>query len=294
MRIKPFEYHAASDLREAVQMLSEEGADARALAGGTDLVLAMKHKAVLPKKVVSLHRITEMAAINTEGDEIKIGALATHSELAAHLELQKVVPILCQAVSLIGSWQIRNSATIGGNLAHASPAADSAAPLLALDATLVTTSPSGDENIPLASFFSGPGATILHPGQIIKEIIILRPQGRSSGRYLKLMRKRAVDLSQAGVAFQAELDPAGEKLAKVAIGLGGMAPTPIRAPEAEGMLEGLSCAEALKKIPSVARAVVAATSPIDDIRASAAYRKLVAEAFFKQAAQEVLTSLTAG
>lgn len=291
MRIKPFQYHAASNLPEALSILEKEEGQAKALAGGTDLVLAMKHKAVLPKKVVSLHRIKEMTGVGAADGLLKIGSLATHSDIAVHPELGQAIPVLCQAVSLIGSWQIRNTATIGGNLAHASPAADSAPPLLALDAVLVIASPDGETQMPLASFFTGPGDTLLKPGQLIKEIIIPKPQGRSFGRYLKLMRKKAVDLSQAGLAFQAELDAEGAKLAKVAIGLGGVAPTPIRAAEAESMLTGLACDEAMKKIPQVAGAVVAATSPIDDIRATASYRQLMVEVFFKRAANEVLTSL---
>ena len=111
---------------------------------------------------------------------------------------------MCEAVGLIGSWQIRNVGTIGGNICNASPAADSAPPLLALNAQLIVASKKAEKKIPLASFFTGPGETILQTDQILKEIVIDIPRQRSAGCYLKLRRRKAVDVSLAGAAFQAE------------------------------------------------------------------------------------------
>ena len=151
-----------------------------------------------------------------------------------------------------------------------------------------------EREIPLGSFFTGPGETSLKQGEIVKEITMAKPNGRSFGCYKKLMRKKAVDLSLVGVAFQAEIDEAGEKLSKIAIGLGGVAPTPIRVPEAEQLLAGRSYDQAMKAIPEAARAAVEATRPIDDIRATASYRKEIVAVYMQRAAEEAFKSLFSG
>ncbi|MBW2094334.1 MAG: xanthine dehydrogenase family protein subunit M [Deltaproteobacteria bacterium] len=291
MRIRPFEYHAAVNLEDALSELDEYGPGVKVLAGGTDLILAMKHKTILPSRVVSLHKVGEMDFVRKENSTVRIGALATHFALSRNALLNESMSMLCEAVSLIGSWQIRSIATIGGNLCNASPAADSAAPLLALDARVVIADRDGEKEMPLSSFFTGPGTTALAPNQLLKEIVIERPNAPSAGCYIKLMRKKAVDLSLVGVAFQAETDRAGEKLTRVAIGLGGVAPTPIRAPEAEAMLTGLKRNEVLKALPDAARAAVSVTRPISDIRASAEYRQAMVDVYVRRAGERVVNAL---
>ncbi len=291
MRIRPFEYHAPFDLEEALNLVAEFGPDAKVLAGGTDLVLAMKHKTILPPQVISLSKVKGLGFVREEKAAVRIGALETHTNLSRNALLNEGIAILGQAVSLIGSWQIRNVATIGGNLCNASPAADSAAPLLALDARVVVADVEGEKEMPLSSFFTGPGKTALAPNQLLKEIVIEIPKSPSAGCYLKLMRKKAVDLSLVGVAFQAETDRAGESLTRVAIGLGGVAPTPIRAPEAEAMLKGLKRNEVLKALPDAARAAVAVTRPISDIRASADYRREMVDVYVRRAGERVVNAI---
>lgn len=294
MRIRPFEYHAAPTLREALDLIEHYGQEAKILAGGTDLVLAMKKKKILPSHVVSLHKIKELDFVRKKNSTIRIGALMKHDDLAENPILNKNFPILCEAVGLIGSWQIRNVATIGGNICTASPAADSAAPLLTLDARVVVVSRQSEKEIPLSFFFTGPGETVLQPNEILKEIVIELPKNRSAGCYFKLMRRKAVDLSLAGVAFQAEVDEVGKTVSRVAIGLGGVAPTPIRATEAEGSLIGLSFEDAQQAIPEAARAAVEATRPITDVRASADYRRAIVEVYVRRAAEKTLNILFNG
>jgi CO/xanthine dehydrogenase FAD-binding subunit len=291
MRIRPFEYYAAKDLKDALEKIEENGSQAKLVAGGTDLVLAMKKKKILPEKIVSLHKLKELEYVRKSDSQIRIGALTKHTDLAVNPILKQYFPILCDAVSLIGSWQIRNVATIGGNLCTASPAADSAGPLLTLDARVVIAETGGEKELALASFFKGPAETGLEPHQLLKEIILDIPAVRSAGCYLKLMRKKAVDLSLASVAFQAEMDDEGKRLSKVAIGLGGVAPTPIRAAEAESVLIGLSRKEAIETIPEVAKRAVAATRPISDVRASASYRRIIVEVYVRQAGEKILRKL---
>jgi carbon-monoxide dehydrogenase medium subunit len=157
MRIRPFEYHAAINQRDVLDKLAVYDPDAKVVAGGTDLVAAMKHKTILPRVVVSLHKVRELDFVREEDSRARIGALARHADIATNTTLNDSFPILCEAVSLIGSWQIRNVATIGGNLFNASPAADSAPPLLALDARVVIADSEGENEIPLSSFSTVPG-----------------------------------------------------------------------------------------------------------------------------------------
>ncbi len=294
MRIRPFEYYAAVNLEDALEQLSEYGPDTRILAGGTDLVLGMKRKTDLPARVLGLNKVRELDYISEEESTLRIGSLVTHSEVAKNKLLKETAPLLCDAVSLIGSWQIRNIATIGGNLSNASPAADSAGPLLALNARVVVADRRKETEIPLNSFFTGPGKTRLAPGQLLKEIIIEKSRFPSAGCYLKLMRKKAVDLSLVGVAFLAEADPSKGRLTSVSIGLGGVAPTPMRALEAESMLTGLEFEKALQALPDAGRTAVKAARPISDIRASAEYRRAIIDVYVRRAGEKVIRSLMSG
>jgi carbon-monoxide dehydrogenase medium subunit len=275
-------------------LIEHYGQEAKIVAGGTDVVLAMKKKKILPSHVLSLHKIKELDFVRKKNSAVRIGALTKHAYLAENPILKKNLPILCEAVGLIGSWQIRNVATIGGNICTASPAADSAAPLLTLDARVVVVSKQSEKEIPLSSFFTGPGETVLQPHEILKEIVIELPRNRSTGCYFKLMRRKAVDLSLAGVAFQAEVDEVGKTLSRVAIGLGAVAPTPIRATEAERSLIGLPFDDAQQAIPKAARAAVEAMRPITDVRASADYRRAIVEVYVQRAAERTLNILFNG
>ena len=291
MRIRPFDFKAAVSLQDALIQLDQSGPDAKVLAGGTDLVLNMKKKKILPSTVISLHSIKNLEYVEEKNGMIHIGAMAKHADLAINPILEKEVSILCQAVGLIGSWQVRNIGTIGGNLCNASPAADSAPPLLALDASVVIATLKGDKIIPITSFFCGPAQTIIKSNEILKEILIKKPVNPSAGCYLKLRRRKAVDISLAGVAFQAESDPTGKRIDQVKIALGGVAPTPIRVPDAETCLTGLCIDDAFEKIALCAQKAARASKPIDDVRATADYKRTIVNVFVQRCAQHVLTTL---
>lgn len=291
MRIRPFEYHSEKTLSDALVFMDQHGPETKILAGGTDLVLQMKKKLTRPSRVLSLLDLKELDFVSETGRFVRIGSLTRHADLSKHPLLKDDFSILSQAAGLIGSWQIRNVGTIGGNLCNASPSADCAPPLLALDAKIVIVETGKEIELPFSEFFTGPGTTVLRANQILKEIILEKPQNPSAGCYYKLRRRKAVDVSLASVAFQAEVDADNRTLAKVAIGMGGVAPTPIRAPEAEAILTGRVYEEALKKIDDCAAAAVAATCPIDDIRASAAYRRSVVLSYIRLSAEKVLGTL---
>ncbi len=293
MRIRPFEYHRPADMGQALTLLDQLEPKVKVLAGGTDLVLALKEKRAAPQHVLDIAGLAELNYRDQQDGLVKIGALATHASLAADPDLQSAAPALTQAVALIGSEQIRNVATIGGNLCNASPAADSAAPLLAYDAQAVLVDQGGESRLPLASFFRGPGETALKPGQLLKGIELAVPTGKSAGCYLKLMRRRAVDLSLAGVAVVASLDQDSKRLAEVAIALGGVAPTPLRVPEAEELLIGCTSGEARDRIGQAVAKAKAAARPISDVRATAQYRLQVVEAFTRRGLERALAALFA-
>jgi carbon-monoxide dehydrogenase medium subunit len=293
MRIRSFEYHTCSNVQEAVQFVSEYGPDAKVLAGGTDLVLALKAKKIRPPHVVNIIDIPDLDYISNSSGTIRIGALARHAKVTSSLLLKEQVPALGNAAGLIGSWQLRNVGTIGGNLCNASPSADSAPPLLAADAEAVLLDSQGEHRIPIQDFFVGPGVTGMQPTQLLKEIVIPLKQGGSRhGVYLKLKRKKAVDLALVGVCVQAQLDEVGDTLKSVSIALGGVAPIPIRADEAEKMLLGARLKQAFEMLPDVAEAAVAVTRPIDDVRATAAYRRDMVRVYVQRAAREVFQYLS--
>ena len=290
MRIPPFEYHKATSLKDALDKLRQFGPDAGVIAGGTDLVIRMKLKIDRPKHVIGITNIKELDYVREEGSTIRIGTLSKFSDLASESILREKIPILSEAASKIGSWQIRNMATIGGNLCSASPSADSAPALLVLNARLVIAGPEGEEEILCGSFFTGPRKNVLQQNQILKEIVIDQAAGPSAGTYLKLMRKKAADLALVGVAVQGELDRNRERLANLAIGLCGVAGTPIRTPKSEAILKDLNYEQALKKASEAARTAAMETQASSG-RASAEYRKAIVEVYVRQAVRKILNTL---
>jgi carbon-monoxide dehydrogenase medium subunit len=292
MRIRAFEYHRARTLEEALELLDKYGEDAKVLAGGTDLVLRMKAKHESPEHVVDIQGLKELEFVRVDSGHMRIGSLVRHRDLSIHPDVKKLFPSIAEAVGLIGSWQIRSVGTIGGNICNASPAADAAPPLLALGGKLVVVDTEGEKEIPVASFFKGPGKSVLTTRQIVKEITVPLPEGRASSAYRKLRRRKAVDVSLAGVAFSAELDSAGEKIADARIALGAVAPTPVEVPEIGNLLGGLSCGEAIERLGVCVEATLKAISPIDDVRATGEYRRDIVAAFVEKAAKEVLGNLS--
>lgn len=291
MRIPPLDFIPARDMAHAVALMQTSGPGVQLLAGGTDLVLNLKKKRADVNTLVSLQAVNGLDGIRETDAMIRIGAMATHDALARHPLLKEKADILCQAVGLIGSWQIRNAGTIGGNICNASPAGDSLPVLLALDAEFTAAGPEGDRTFAADGFFTGPGTTRLAPGHILKDICFPTPSPHSAGCYMKLRRRKAVDISIAGVAFQAETDPYGNTITKARFALGGVAPTPVRVPEAEGLIRGLGLDAALDKTGACGRACMETARPIDDLRATADYKRTIVNVFAQRAARRVLTTL---
>jgi carbon-monoxide dehydrogenase medium subunit len=271
-RIIPFEfqYFEPESLEEVLQLLRTYGSEARVLAGGTDLIVKMKVRAVEPKYVINVKRVKELRYIRVDKDTIRLGALTTWRDLEKSDLVREEVPALYDAVRSMGSVQIRNMATVGGNLCNASPAADSAPPLLVHEARIKLASIEGTREIPITEFFTGPGMTVMRPHELLQEIIIPRKKGKSS--FIKVSRV-AMDLAIASAATYVEVED--DVIKDVKIALGSVAPRPIRAIRCEAALIGRRVDE--KVLREVASLVVNEISPIDDVRGTAWYRREVSK-----------------
>jgi CO/xanthine dehydrogenase FAD-binding subunit len=267
-----FRYLKPETLEEACSMLSQFNGKARVIAGGTDLMVNLKQKTDRPAYLVDISYLPGLNAIEcNEADALKIGALCTHSDIESSSLIRAKFNILAQACRSIGSVQIRNLGTIGGNLCNASPSADSAPALLGLNAKVRIFGSAGEKQTELAKFFMGPGETILKPDEILTGIDIPAKSPGFSGVYLKLSPRRAMDLAVVGVAILLWLSADGSICTDIRIALGAVAPVPIRAFKAEKIIRGQKLDDAL--IDETARVAAEETRPITDLRGSMEYRK---------------------
>lgn len=278
--MKPFEYLVPESLAEALEAMGRHGEKARALAGGTDLFLRMDRGGWAPEVLVDLKGIPGLAGIRyEEGKGLIVGALALHADVAAHPVVRERYPALAQGAGWVGGPQMRNRGTVGGNLCNASPAADTAAPLMALDACARLASAGGERTVPLEEFFTGPGTTVLRPGEILAEVLVPPPPPRSGSDYQRRTRTK-IDIAVVGAAASVALE-GGAACREARIALASVAPTPLRAQNAEGILRGRDLTA--ERMAEAARAAAAEARPIDDVRASAAYRRAMVEVLTRRA-----------
>ena len=261
---------ALPDTLEASQQALADGSDVKMVAGGTDLLPQMKNGLVKPRKVVDLSALRELKLLETGADGgLRIGAGVS----ARALELASLVrdgfAALAESAAVVGSFQIRNLATLGGNLANAAPSADMAPPLLALDAECVITGPRGQRRVPAADFFLGVRRTVLAPDELLVEIAIPAPGPGSGGTYVRHTPRRELDIAVVGVASQLTIRDG--RCVKARIALAAVAPVPLRATAAEARLVGEAITPGL--IEEAAQLAVAAASPISDQRGSAEFRQ---------------------
>jgi carbon-monoxide dehydrogenase medium subunit len=281
-RTEPFEFYQPSTLQDASRLLKDNGPGGRFLAGGTDLVIAMKEKGLLPKYVVDLKRVPGLSGIRENGDgAIALGALTTMSEIETSALIKNKYPFLAQGAAEVGSIQIRNRATIGGNMANATPSADTAPALIALNATAKIASASGERTINLEDFFKGPGQSGMDADEILTEIAIPKTDPSLVGEYIKFSPREMMDLAYVGVAVAYNLAASDKKCAGVRIVLGAVAPTPIRAQRAEAALEGQVLSAALAE--KVGQIAAEEAKPISDVRSTADYRRAMVGAMTKRA-----------
>ena len=262
-----FKYYKPQALDEALKLLNELD-EARVIAGGTDLLIDMRIGRYRPKNIIDINDLNELKYIVDDGDWIRIGALTRLQELIDSEIVREKLPILYEAVYHMASWQIRNMATIGGNLCNASPAADTAPPLMVLEAKLRVINIEGERTIDIREFFLGPRKTVLKRNELLKEIMV--PVYKDYGySYMKLGRRNSFTLSIVSVASLLKVED--NVFSDVRIALNSIAPTPIRAFSAEKYLVGRKVT--IDSIKAASKLVVKDISPITDIRATAEYRR---------------------
>lgn len=276
---KSAKYVAPESVSEAVRILAEHGGEVAVVAGGTDIVPKINYYEITPGIVMSIGKLG-LDYIKENDGTLIIGARASMTQLSASELIAKKAGALAAAAASVGSPAIRTAATVGGNLVNGSPAADTATPLLAMDAELKLVNDTGERTIPLAGFFIGPGETVLKTNELLTEITIPMPKGKTV--FGKLGRRKGMMCSIVNVAVRLEMD--GDKCLDARIALGSMAPTPLRCREAEALIKGQNVnSEVIKKCSVTA---IEETSPIDDERAAAWYRKQAGTAVLARALRE--------
>lgn len=282
--MRRFEYFEPESLPEAVGILARYQGRAQPLAGGTDLLVELKEQLRRADCVVNIKRIPGIDRLSFDPQAgLRIGALVTAREIELSEVVQEKYPSLVQAVRELGSIQVRNRATIIGNVCRASPSADTLPPLIADDATVSIHGPQGSRNVLLEDFFTGPGKTVLKPDELVTQLVVPAPAPRSGKIYIKHGRRKAMELATVGVAVTLTEN------SEVRIVLGAVAPTPIRARNAEALLRGQRIEGAL--IERAAQAAAEESRPIGNVRASAEYRREMVAVLTRRALQRALESI---
>lgn len=271
--MKKFAYLVPESFDEAVSLYESHGDKAMYVAGGTDVIVKVKQGKVAPDYLISLKHVKglDKPQINPDTGELIIGAFTTHRTLEVSALIRQKYPIIHDAAQNIGSAQIRNMATIGGNLVNAVPSADGAIPLIALDGVAKIYGPTGSRTVDLIHFFEGPGQTVLKSGEILTEIVIPPQSSHTGGAYKKFGRRAAMELPLIGVGVVLVVEPETTICKKARICLGVAAPTPLRTLGAERFLKGKRIDQSVLK---EAGNMAAEESRVrDSIRGQAWYRR---------------------
>ncbi len=279
-----FEYTVATSLGEAVSLLQKYGDRAKLLAGGHSLVPMMKLRLASPEVLIDIGRLSELSYVMEENGALRIGALTTHHSIESSEVVGRGCRSLAEAAGEIGDIQVRNKGTIGGSVAHADPAADYPATLLAFDATIVTLGPRGERSIHASDFFVDMLTTALEPGEIVREIRIPVHSGRSGSAYLKFAQK-ASGFAICGVSAVVDLDGAGA-ISKVAVGITGVGNKAFRGAGTETALRGQQPSPGLLR--SACEKAAAGVVALDDIHASAGYRLDLARIYARRALEKAV------
>ena len=267
--MRRFELAVPGSVDECLQILAKRGPDTKVVAGGTDLLPQLKNGVLKPGWVVDLSAVAELRTISDAPDGgLRIGASVTARELELDARVRSRFPALAESAAMVGSVQVRNLATLGGNLCNAAPSADMAPPLLALDAEAIIAGPSAQRRVSMASFFLGVRRTVLAPGELLLEIIVPAQGTQTGGNYLRHTPRRELDIAVVGVASQVTLS--GGRCTAARIALAAVAPVPLRATDAEQALVGQPLTP--QQIERAAELASGAARPIDDHRGSIEFR----------------------
>jgi carbon-monoxide dehydrogenase medium subunit len=288
--VRRFEIALPRSVEECLDVLRERAGKAKVVAGGTDLLPQMKNGLLKPPFVVDLSGVPALRTLQRDGKGIRIGAAVTARTLELDPHVRSAYPAIAESGALVGSVQVRNLATVGGNLCNAAPSADMAPPLVALDAEAVIAGPQGQRRVPMASFFTGVRQTVLAPDELLVEIAVPAPGARSGGQYLRHTPRRELDIAVVGVASQITLHDG--VCGKIRIALASVAPTPVRALAAERALMDQPVTPEL--IERAAELAVEAAKPISDQRGSADFRRHLVRVLTRRTLTTALERARAG
>jgi CO/xanthine dehydrogenase FAD-binding subunit len=294
MQVRPglpaFDYVRAATREEVLHLLAKHGPEARLLMGGTDLLVRMRDGVVAPRVLVDVKSVPGMRDVTYDPQTgLTVGAAVTMNQVAGQRYVRMHYPLLAEAAKSVASYQVRNRATLGGNLSNASPAADTAPAVLVLEGRIVLFGPEGEREVPASKFFIGPGKSAVGPEEFMTAVRFSIVPAGGKGKYLKLGRNKAADLAVAGVAvfaFPTHTVPSGYVFR---IALASVAPVPLRAFAAERTLAEQKPGR--RTFAAAAKKAMDAATPIDDVRSSAAYRKEMVRNLTLRALEEVCRGL---
>ena len=290
MKPAPFEYHAPESLGDVTALLAEHGDEAKVLAGGQSLVPMLALRLTRFEHIIDLNRVAALSGVERSNGTLTIRSMTRQSAVEHDTAAGEAVPLLAEAIPLIGHFQIRNRGTVGGSIAHADPASELPAVALALDAELEVAGPNGTRRVPAADFFLGTWTTSIGEDEILSAVHFPVWPGRA-GFAVEEIARRSGDFALAGVVAAVELNDAGA-VQRSAISFLGMAPTPVRARAAEDALNGSS--PTATDLSEIARLAVGDTEPTADVHASAEYRQHVGAHLVERALDRALGAARRG
>jgi aerobic carbon-monoxide dehydrogenase medium subunit len=278
-----FDYSAPRTSDEALSLLEQHGREAKLLAGGQSLIPLMKLRFASPSLLVDINHVDGLGDIDESNGELRLGTLVRHEQLATSPLLKQTFPLIAATAPWIADPISRSLGTVGGSLAHADPAGDWGSVMLALGASVVAKTTSGERTIAIKDFFRGPFRSTLEPTEMLTEVLVPKAGANSGGTYLKLERKVG-DFATVGVAVQLELD--GDTIRRAGIGLTAVGPKNIEASAAEDSLAGAQ--PTAQAFDEAAQLAADASDPIDDVRGSAAYKRAVVRAYVRRGLDRAL------
>ena len=270
--MRELEFHTPTRLDEAVAILERHNGQARCLAGGTDLIAQLKERRRQASAIVDIKWIPDVNVLSYDPVVgLRIGAGVSCTTILKHPDVQANYPALAYACGLVGSKQIQNRATVGGNICNAAPSGDTLAPLLCYDARAKIAGPTGERELPLGEIWAGPGRLTLASGEMLVEVILPPPPDRSAAHYLRFIPREEMDIAVAGVGSWLRLAPGGRECVEARIALCAVSPVVMRVPAAEAVLVGREPTETA--FAEAGRLAAEAAQPISDVRGSAEYRR---------------------
>jgi CO/xanthine dehydrogenase FAD-binding subunit len=288
--VPPFDYKIPDTVGEAIELLWQDEGQTKIIAGGTDLVIGLRNGNHVPHSIIDITRIEELRKIEERNGTISIGAAVTHSEISSSPLIKKYAKVLSDAASEIGSPQIRNLGTIGGNIINASPAADTIPPLMVLNAIGRIVSKGGEQEVPLNQLFRGAYETNLRPHELLAQVIFQKLPSDMRSSFLRLARRDAMAIARMSVAIALHMEKKKNRIEDIRIAVGSVTPTPQRFSEVETFLKGKAPdGEILQKASLMVSETMIHRS---GMRPSTSYKRPVVEALFARAMREALDRQT--